>query len=77
MPKPVDVDRVLEDGLQAVITITGVIDTNKHHNEIAALRKMLITFSELQHLLSHINKHSLQDAIADHAACVMKGKKNG
>ena len=76
MPKPVDVDKVLEEGLQAVITITGVIDTSKYRNEIAALRKMLITFSELQHLLSHVNKHSMQDAIADHAACVMKEMKN-
>lgn len=76
MPKPVDVDKVLDGGLQAVVTITGVIDKNKYRNEIAALRKMLITFSELQHLLAHVNKHSLQDAIADHAACMMKEMKN-
>lgn len=46
----------------------------KHINN---LQLVFIAFSELQHLLSHVNKYSLADAVADHKNCVLQGKENG
>lgn len=67
------------DSLSALVTLfseSGELndETAKHINN---LQMVFIAFAEMQHLLSHVNQHSLTDAIADHKNCVLKGESNG